>query len=319
VEGIEWEEVAAGTHNNRVCQPIIHCTDTQWESVAPGPTNNRECTNRGTCVVHAHDSPVFNPAHEATGNPATQPFNALTDAFENMKFTSETASPVQTVQCDGDWCMSNPAADSYRECINDDDFGWTFYRPVTRLAISTPSLPNFKSASVWIYDEDNMVLDRRTLGAMHTGNDYLSFNSTCGIAKVVIEIHDYVVGSQFCLKKIWYDGQREPQACSHTTCEQELHTCQHWRRDAIGIVQPHIGDQGHCNEVECTANGNCNGVTQHNSIRVRHHMHDGQLDPNGGWLLKGDDGILEENCREHHHCGMGVVTGDTTQCECKEL
>ena len=39
----------------------------------------------------------------------------------------------------------------------------------------------------------------------------------------------------------------------------------------------------------------------------------------GGWLLKGADGVLEANCLKTHRCGMGVVTGDLTECECKQM
>ena len=69
----------------------------------------------------------------------------------------------------------------------------------------------------------------------------------------------------------------------------------------------------------CSANGNCDGITSHSSIRVYHRLHDTQLDPHSGWLLKDEANKLEKNCYVHHRCGMGVVTGDTSKCQCKQM
>jgi hypothetical protein len=318
-----------GTHTDRVCKPIIHCTPTQWESRAPGARNNRECTDRGTCLVTVDDTPAYYPSNSITGNPAKLHFvdafasnggEALTDAFDNVQFTTKSAAPVQNLKCTGGWCMYNGGDVDDGQCVNDGDWGWIFHRPVKRVALATPDYTNFKSASVWIYDVNGMVLERRTIGALHEGNQFLAFKSSCGIAKVRLQIHDYVAGSKFCLRKIWYDGQEQPKACTHTVCKRETHTCQHWRKDHVGIIQPHIAATGRCNNVVCSANGNCNGIKQYHNIRVHHRIHDGQIDRVGlGWKLKGDAGMLEANCLKTHRCGMGVVTNDKSKCECKQM
>lgn len=188
----------------------------------------------------------------------------------------------------------------------------------------TPDLPNFKSATVWIYNKDGEVLDRAILGANNRGNGYLSFRVTCGlqraiIARVKLEIHD-ATGGQFCLSRISFDGHAQARQCTHTTCKHEVHTCQHWRlhgptgmtvvqESAGDLVQSTIGRD--CNNGLCYANGNCDGMAQHQSIRVYHKL-----------LLRGNDNVLnryERHCLTSHKCGMGVATGNLAKCECKEL
>jgi hypothetical protein len=341
--GLEWAHLTAGTHHDRECSPLTVCTATEWESVAPGPANNRECTSRGSCIVTVDDIPAYYPSHVVDGDPMStaervsmrdvttdEHFSSigggesLTDLFDNIHFTTDSINPVQNEKCAGGWCMSNGGDVAAGQCVDDGDWGWSFYRPVKRMAISTPNLANFKSASVWIYDEAGVVLEKRTIGARHEGNQFLAFTSTCGIAKARLQVHNYVAGSKFCLRKIWYDGEKPAKSCTLTTCRQETHTCEHWRTNALGIVAPHHAAAGECSPAPprggtCSANGNCDGVTAHSSIRVYHRLHDTQLDPHSGWLLKDEASKLEKNCYTHHRCGMGVVTGDATKCECKQM
>jgi hypothetical protein len=88
------------------------------------------------------------------------------------------------------------------------------------------------------------------------------------------------------------------QACSHLTCKHEQHTCffgrhQSWR----GGEQSHadFDYNGHDSKFQLQCDGR---VFQ--SIRVYH---------------AGE----ETNCRDGHKCGMGVVSGDKTKCECKSI
>jgi hypothetical protein len=76
--------------------------------------------------------------------------------------------------------------------------------------------------------------------------------------------------------------------CSHLHCHHELHTCLFGREHAFRAFPQDT------NWPE--DRGNCDG-RQWSSIRV---YHDGE----------------ETNCRDGHHCGMGIGSGDMTQCEC---
>ena len=174
----------------------------------------------------------------------------MTDVFDNIGFSSDkTGVPVRNFKCTGDdWCFYNGFDVKKDHCVNDGNWGWKFHRPVHRLSIATPDLPNFKSATVWIYNKDGEVLDRAIIGANNRGNGYLSFRVTCGhqraiIAEVKLEIHD-ATGTRFCLSRISFDGHAKARQCTHTTCRHEVHTCQHWRlHGPTGtVVQATAGD-----------------------------------------------------------------------------
>ena len=94
--------------------------------------------------------------------------------------------------------------------------------------------------------------------------------------------------------------------CSHVTCRHEEHQCSRFNRDptARGRGKFRFAFDGE----------ECDGRT-HRSIRV---MHDGALQHLCRITAKTpyDCPMLEFPCRNGHHCGMGVVTGDKSKCEC---
>ena len=269
----------------------------------------------GTYHSGAHGGASNGPAERGQDWP-------VTNVFDNVRFINykNSSSPVRNMRCSGGWCLYNSFDTAPTKCNNDGDWGWTFHRPVKRVALSTPDLPNFKAATVWLYDRHGAVLGRRIIGENHRGNAFIAFSVTCGakrnvISRIRLEVHDYLASSHFCISKIWYDGQREARQCSHTTCRHETHSCENWRQDKWGMVTHHALARGACVRTQCGTNGNCNGVDLHTSIRVYHKL----VKRNTGMGKDEPESLLERHCRISHHCGMGVASGNKKICECKEL
>ena len=323
----EWEQTPAGANNDRVCHSTTTCTDTQWESVAVGPTNNRVCTDRGDVVVTVSTAPNAFPQRSVSGNPKSFPYKAwgagetVTNTFDNVQFFSDSA-PVKNLRCGTvNWCFFNGFDMDHDKCVNQGNWGWRFHRPVQRAAFATPTYDGFKAVVAWVYDQDGMVLDKRTVPA--GGGRYIAFTaSQAVIAKVELRVQDST-GSRFCLSHLWFDGHAAAQQCSHIVCNHEQHTCQHTHVDTHGIVQPHRLSRGACTGTAdsgrplleptspCHKNNECDGTRQHQSIRVRYRMH--------GWVSPNVAGALEHTCTRNHRCGMGAWSGDKSKCECMQM
>merc|ERR1712167_311970 len=89
-----------------------------------------------------------------------------------------------------------------------------------------------------------------------------------------------------------------PWSCSHIQCRLETHNCTNASRTAVlDISVPELQHS-------------CHNGSSHHSIRV-FHSRCGAGAPSFG------KGCEETVCHSGHHCGMGFLTGDTTQCECR--
>ena len=322
--GTTWTDLL----NPQVCNTYRVCLPTEYEARPGAPHRDRECVARSLPVSVSHDM-LATPENVLTGDPHTFPFETtgedldVTSTFNNVRFFSvkPSAAPVHNLPCEWgprhpDWCFYNGFNAKPAECVNDGNWGWRYHIPVKRVALRTAHYDHMKSAVVWIYDADGGVLDRQVLTAGH-GDKLVTFEaSEPVIAKVLLDISED--GTFFCLHRIYWGG-RPMQKCSHIQCVHEFHRCGFQQVDGGGMtIQQHHRDRAHCSRQNpggggslidlgagknafCHENGNCDGLQLHSSVRVTHLG------------LRAHD---ETVCKLHHRCGMGIHSGDTSQCEC---
>ena len=108
--------------------------------------------------------------------------------------------------------------------------------------------------------------------------------------------------------------------CSHVTCQHESHTCSRFNTD--DTVRNFLYRDGNSltnvkwNKEECDGSVHRSTRVFHSGVRKHVCRYRGQY-TTAPHSYQTDCPLEELTCAKGHKCGMGVVSGDRTKCECK--